>query len=655
MKNLLAATTMLCLFLSVQICAQEVNTKWKKVGKKDFNINVEDEYPDASAVVLFDIGSAEFDLNAGGYTALAYDVHRRIKILSKEGYEYANVQIPFDYINNDDVSNIQGYTYNMINGKIVEEKLKYSEIHEEDINEYRHQMKFSLPNVKVGSVIEYRYTIYARDFIGIKDWFFQKDIPVLYSQYTTRMPEDFIYTTHFQGMEQIDSKKVDSYLKFLGSTSRNIPIIKTEYIMKDIPPLKDIPHVATLRDYSARLRFQLQWLVIPGWYKKEYMNTWEKLIKEVLKSDYLGLQLKRNNSLKKQVSEIVAGIDNPKERMIRIYDYVSKTMKWNGSHRILSYEKLNKAFEEKSGHSGEINLMLTLMLREAGLESHPVLISTRSHGKILRTYPMFSQFNHLINYTEINDTIYLMNATNYDRPYKLLDKQDLNGQGLVIIEDNPTWVELINPVINSQKTSLIAAFNDEMDLTCTVNRSNSGYYAFDKSTEYKEDSEQYLNDYYIKSANDFRLDTFHLVQSEDFITTEHIRFTTGDFTNRTGDMLYLSPMLNFALEDNPFKREEREIPVDFNYTYDETFILNMTVPPGYEIVEKPESIKLILPNQGGEFLYYLTQNGNMIQLLSNIQINKTFFLAEEYPYLKQLFDGIVAKEAEPIVFRKKTN
>lgn len=659
--------------------AQEVSTKWKDITEKDFNPEVENKYPDAPAVVLFDIGEASFKV-VNNELKLIYERHIRTKILNREGYERANIEIPFyAHENYEEVSSIQGFTYTLANGKVKKEKLKNNDIYDENIDERWHQIKFSMPAVQAGSVIEYRYRITSSDFIDFRNWVFQRSIPVQYSKFTTSIPEYFRYATVFQGMEDTYSKNEESYQDYFeffrertagnrameahrskrvnssgyndNSVRIDHQVLKTEYIMQDIPALKDVPYVSSLSDYIATLRFQLAEKNIPGVSHEKYYTNWEDLSSEMLKHERIGKQLNRNNRVKKQTEEVIAGIEDPEEKIRAIYNFVSKSMQWDGFYRYAVYDQLKTAFDQKQGNSAEINLILTLMLREAGFESHPVLVSTRSNGKVLQAYPVINQFNHVINYTRINDQVYLMDAIDKNIPHFLIPEDDLNGSGFVMKEDAPFWVELKNDAKNINRTSIIASFDKDLNMVLENENMSVGYPAVKKLSSFSGNEDDYFNHHYSKKVNDFRADTFHF-ETKNSNTSEYLKFRTKDFANSSGDMLYIQPMLFYGEDDNPFKRETRKIPVDFTYPYENTFVLNLNLPEGYQVVESPKSIKLLLPNSGGEFLYYFAQNGNNIQVICTLKIKKQIYSAEEYPYLKQLFGSMVAKHKEQIVLKK---
>jgi hypothetical protein len=120
------------------------------------------------------------------------------------------------------------------------------------------------------------------------------------------------------------------------------------------------------------------------------------------------------------------------------------------------------------------------------------------------------------------------------------------------------------------------------------------------------------------------------------------------------DILYLNPLFGEAYKDNPFKSAERYYPVEMPYTFDETFLLTMEIPAGYEVDEMPKQIIAKLDEQqSAYFEYRISQSGNTISLRSRIKVNRTLFLPEEYVNLREFFNLIVKKQNEQIVFKKK--
>ncbi|HWJ30061.1 MAG TPA: DUF3857 domain-containing protein, partial [Flavisolibacter sp.] len=131
--------------------------------------------PDASAVVLLDEGFSDFTDERGLMTYY----HESIKILKEEGVKYADVK--FNYYHDDDfetVDNIEAVTINTDeNGRRRTIPIENKSIYSKRISKYRTEISFAFPEVKPGTIIEYKYRINAKSYGGLRDWYFQSGIP----------------------------------------------------------------------------------------------------------------------------------------------------------------------------------------------------------------------------------------------------------------------------------------------------------------------------------------------------------------------------------------------------------------------------------------------------------------------------------------------
>jgi hypothetical protein len=79
----------------------------------------------------------------------------------------------------------------------------------------------------------------------------------------------------------------------------------------------------------------------------------------------------------------------------------------------------------------------------------------------------------------------------------------------------------------------------------------------------------------------------------------------------------------------------------------------ITIPPGYTVDELPKPKIMTLPNNSARYVYTVTQVGDAINIVSNLQINKSLFLQDEYPNLREFYNQLIAKQSEQIVLKKK--
>ncbi|MGA8855395.1 MAG: DUF3857 domain-containing protein, partial [Christiangramia sp.] len=178
------------LFLFI-FTANSQNYKFGKVSKEEV---LQKEHPikkNANAAILYRNQKVFYDLDQHDGFTLVTEIHERIKIYNKEGFDWATKKIR-KYIGKSDheeVSQLKGYTYNIIDGKLEEEKLRNDEIFEEESSKYWEYTKFTMPAVAEGSVIEYTYQVRSPFLQAIGKTPLQFSIPLDKLELKLEIPE----------------------------------------------------------------------------------------------------------------------------------------------------------------------------------------------------------------------------------------------------------------------------------------------------------------------------------------------------------------------------------------------------------------------------------------------------------------------------------
>lgn len=664
------------IFLTSTAFAQKPPMKFGKVEDADVKMKTFPKDPDASAVILCDYGDVFFEAADDGLQ-LVYYRHRRIKILNKAGFDFADVTIPYYYDNKvATVENIKAQTYYLNEkGSVQEVKLDKKEVIDEDLNGVWHQKKFTLPGIQEGAVIEYTYRVVSQSHSTFPDWYFQTSEPTLWSEFRTRIPNFYTYVNYFQGGVPLDireSKKYSEDMTFnqkgnirntdrdfnqIGSTKATYEIIGNDsrYVIQNVPALRSEPYITTMSDHYAMMGTQLQETHFPGQSVNVYMSDWATVNRELLELDNFGKQLNRNKDLKEKAASLVAGLSDNEEKVATIYSFVTQTMEWNGIYSVMASQKLDKCYEERSGRSGELNLMLVLMLREAGIDAYPVMTSTRSHGRMLPVYPFLDQFNHTLAYVVVGEKGMFLDATSSLRPPGMLGTNHLNGRGFLVAEKGADWVNIPATTEHRHSCSAILNLTEEGTLTGKLQTSDDGYSALEKRQAFLSDGKAaFLKNHLEAEMTDVTIQeaTFENEKMISDAFKMSCEVNIADFVQDAGDMLYLSPMLHEAQSENPFKLETRTFDVDLAYPLSDNFTLTLTLPEGYQVETLPEPIRLSLPEKGGNFTYMAQLNGNTLQVISKVSLKQVVFKPEEYAGIKEFFDIIVAKHAEQVVLKK---
>ncbi|TPE43728.1 DUF3857 domain-containing protein [Pontibacter mangrovi] len=631
--------------------------KFGKISEEELKMSTYDKDTSAAAVILSDYGYSRFEYM--GELKVVFERQVRIKILKKAGYDWANVVVPFYQRGGDKerVSFIKGFTFNLENGKIQKDKLDGKSIFEEQTSEYSYAKKFTMPNVKEGSVIDVSYTVTSDFVYTLRDWEFQYSIPVAWSEYHAQIPEYFDYKFLLQGYNRL-YKNENTKETAAGSAAASPDMMNNAYvwIMKDVPALKEEKYITTLRDYQSKIEFELQRVKFPGQLPQVMTGDWDKVTSDLLTESRFGTQLNRSAFFKNEIAAVQAMYKKPEEQMQAIYNIVRNRMKWNGKNGIYATTTIRKAWDERTGTASDLNLLLTSMLLEAGLDAAPVLVSTRANGRVNTAMsPMVTKFNYVVAQVTVGENSYLLDATDPLVPLGVLPERCLNGHGRLIKKNAHGWVSLEPGASSVKLFSAYLTINDKGDITGTGRESAGGYHAVDLRRTILEEGESKYTERLAKEVGDFKLTEPKIKNLKDLSTPLDISYNISvEGSGRSNDIIYLNPMLGRGEKENPFKLQERLYPVDFGMPIDEVYTCNFAVPEGYVVEEMPKSVAINLPEGGGRFMYMVQvqQEGKAIQVMSKVNISKPVYYAPEYPYLKEFFNQIIAKHAEQIVLKK---
>lgn len=664
--RLLIVVLLLIMMNSVQ--AQE--SPFLKFGKITAEQLQKKIYPidsSANAVVLSDVGEAAIEGNSKGWFSISFTRHRVVHILNKNGYDEANVEIHLYTSGSEEekLDNVKAVTYNFENGKIVESKLDKSAIFKEKIDKRWTARKFTFPNVKEGCIVEYEYKT-TSDFIeNLDPWHFQGESPVLWSEFKLSVPQFFTYAFLSHGYRSFDiSNQKNRTVNFSISDSRNASATEryslssgvTDYrwVMKDVPELKKESYTSSLKNHIARIEFQLTSQNYPLT-PHDYRNTWPTLVKELLQSSYFGETLdKGNNWLSDDLKPLMAGAFSETEKAKRIYTFVRDNFTCTDHSAFAMQQSLKNVMKARKGSVSEINLLLTAMLRYAGLQSYPVILSTTDHGFAWEYYPLITAFNYVVSQCVADGKTIYLDASYPRLGFAKMVPECYNGHARVINE-NADPVYFMPDSLNERKVTGLFITNDDKGKWIGAMNQTMGYFESvttrDRIKEKGE--EEFFKEIQKVYGEDVKMKSPHVDSLSNYDVPVVLKYEV-ELSSPKEDIIYINPMFGEAWKKNPFKSAERYYPVEMPYTMDETFILTMEVPVGYAVDELPKQMVVKLDEKESAFYEYrISQSGSTISLRSRLKVNRTVFSNEEYEILREFFNMIVNKQNEQIVFKKK--
>jgi transglutaminase-like putative cysteine protease len=657
------------------IIFSNANAQKFELGKVSIAELEEKMHPkDSSAVaaILFKKGkvSFEYDQNAG--FLMITEVKTRIKIYKKEGYNWANQEVSYyvDSNTNEKVSFSDAVTFNLVNGKIEKTKLKSDGEFVEKINKYWSRKKITMPNVKEGSVLEFQYMVRSPRYGSLSDWSFQTSIPVNYSEYSTYIPEYFTYNSNQKGFFSpkiavekrpnsivLVSKEREQTSRVSHTTfsSDKIDFIETHssYLSENLPAMKEEAYINNIDNYTSSISHELSMTKFPNSLAKYYSTDWESVAKTIYEYEDFGPELNKTGYFEDDINKLIAGLNTPNEKIETIFNFVKTGVKWNENRGYSCDEGVRTAYKIKTGNVAEINLMLTAMLRYAGLTANPVLVSTRSNGIAL--FPSRNAFNYVIAAVETPEGLILLDATEKYSVPNVLPLRDLNWFGRLIRKDGTSsQVDLMPKIISREAVNINVDLNSDgsADGKLRIQLTNHEALEFRKGN-LATDKDNYLEKL---ETNNNNIEISDYVRENDLDLlkpiVESYSFKDNKSVEIINDKIYISPLLFLMANENPFKQETREYPIDFGYPKQEKFNINIKVPEGFVVETMPKAINITTGENVGAFKYMIANSNNSIQIAITKDINSAIVPADFYEVLKDFYQQMIDKQNEKIVLRK---
>ncbi len=225
----------LILAFSITVANAQYKLKFGKLNEREINFETYEADPEAGAVVLAEEMKVVFGFKTD-YPTLTYYYHVRIKILDKKAFDQGNIEIPFwSYRRGEKINKLKAQTINIEDGELIKTRVDKKDIFKEQKNKYITLNKFAFPNIKEGSILEYSYEKNSDYFTSIDDYFFQRDIPVMWSLYSVKVLDILKYRSDVQGKHRFTIQEQN---RVNMNQASNLPGTEYKWLMKDIPALK---------------------------------------------------------------------------------------------------------------------------------------------------------------------------------------------------------------------------------------------------------------------------------------------------------------------------------------------------------------------------------------------------------------------------------
>jgi hypothetical protein len=670
------STLLLMAMVAVSVNAQTqtpipTTQPYGKINQEDLEMKSCDFEKDANAEVLFDLGKIYY---GDDLKSIYLEAHKRIKIFNDKGNDEATIRIPYYSLNRmENITGIEAETINIVDGKTEITKLEKKQIFANIIDKDRSEITFTFPNVKPGCIIEYKYKWTARYNVAIPSWRFQERIPVRYSELSTAIPDVFYFRVqpHFnlplaKHSTSTDAQvlKVTSHTVSIGTTTSSDQQTETynynrnneTWGMANIHSLQRDVYISSFADNVQRLSLDLVSIKPIGGFNTTYSDTWAKVGGDLADDDDFGSQLNRTLNNEQNIISKAALIKALDQKIAFIFNEVKSAMKWNRADRWYTNDGTYRAWENKTGNSTEINLILYHLLKKSGIDAYPMVVSTRENGKVDPYYTSLIQFNRTVVYIPVDSTKnYVLDATDKYNLYNETPAELLNSMGLYIDKSKKTYdtVYLKKDLPLRQVVLINAEIKPGGKLVGTVQINSASYDRIDAIRRYKTDGEQKYIDYLKDGDNNLKISSikFENMEIDTLPLTQNIAFNL-DLAGSDENYIYLNSNLFTSLKTNPFLSESRMTDIYFGYLKNYSINSVYKIPTGYKTDALPKNISMVTPDKSISFKRIIAEQDGSILVRYIIDYKKAAFNQDQYPSLHDFYKKMYEMLNEQIVLKK---
>jgi hypothetical protein len=644
--SIYAAGLALALLVVLFFSSPSLGQGFPPISPEELTMTSEAQAPGASAIILY----REVDRDDNGMTSHEDD-YVRVKILTEEGRKQANVEIPF-VKGRGDIANIRARTIRP-DGSAVDSDVKVFETTIEKVKGLKYFAKtFTLPDVQVGSIIEYRYT--------------------------SDLPEHLIYGSPWILSQRLFTKHAKFSLKPYVSRTRPMSLRWTwQGIPPGVAPKEGPDHVIRmeadnipaleLEDYmppTTQLQARVDFI-----YESEFMESdpdayWQHVGKRW--NEFLETFIGKPKAMQDAVVEIVSPSDAPEEKLRKIYSRVQQL-------RNLTYENRKSVQEEKRekekpaenvedvwkhgyGSHRDLNYLYLALARAAGFDAYGVWVSSRKEYFFQPQTMENRKLNSFVVLVKLNGKDLYFDPGAALAPFGMLTWSETGTPGLCLNKDGGTWVKTTLPQSSESMVKHIANLKLREDgslegkVTLTYTGLEAMYHRLDVRNTDDEGRKTFIDNRIRRQIPESA--KVKLLNEPDWTNPEtplvaEFHITIPDWASAAGKRTIFSVGVFAANEKKLFERENRIQPIYISYPYQKEDDITIELPEGLEASGVPAP-----QNVDGHIVTYnlKVENGHTtVHITRKLTWDFLFLDQKYYGSLRNFFQTVRTNDDQQVV------
>ncbi|KFF26314.1 DUF3857 domain-containing protein [Chryseobacterium vrystaatense] len=571
------------------------------------------------------------------------EYYSKIKIFNKDKAEdWLNIEIPVQTGESLDKYDVK--VYNISNGKVEKISIDKKDQLKENFVKGLKFYKVAVPNILDGSVIEYSYRITTNNVFGLTHYL-EQNIPVVYQEYNLEYPDSLAYFFDNTGNAIVPKHQVATTESRMGALYN---IYRFGY--ENMKPIRKELFTKDMNRFRGKIKPELKKFTTK-YFSYEEITDWNTAAKKLDEIDNFGGYLKSN--VKDIVPENIKTYYEPSERANKIFGFVKDNYKWNRKDGIFAEQTVKQLVKTKSGSGADINLLLIMLLRNAGIEANPLLISTVDNGILNIVAPNIGNLNFVLASAKINNKMYIYDATSFNSKADLLPERDWNDFGILLEKDKGITLSLKNTNVSKKEQTIKASLDIENSIVKgTFSQKDNGMYGIESYDEFDINKDKYNESFKSKYGAEMKDVESKVLQNGDFET--QMKFSGNSLIDVVGSKIVMNPLLFLNKENELFDQTEaRKHQIDFISAFDKEKRVELEIPENYKVVSIPKDKKIRTDDKEISYSYKVETVGNKLIITSKISTANNTYPKEYYPVFKQIWKVISDSENQVVSLEKK--
>lgn len=641
------------LFPVLSFAQPDIVHEFGKPSQSEFDLKVYEKDSTAAAVYIYERGDYYYEAIENRIWIIK-EYYGKIKVFNSLKFNGV-VEIPLRLNNflDERVQLLEAITHNNNTSDTLDSENVFTK-HESGIWNLK---TFAFPNVKDGSIVEYRYKIASPYHFSLDDWDFQSIYPKMYSEVHAKINANYTYKTTLIGnlKPSIETSRWQKNCFYTEGIAHAAACEIIHVAIEDVPAFFEEDFMLSKKNYAARVSFDLIEYIDLFGKKKIYSKPWKDIDESFERENVLFKQLSYKNYFKNKIPSEIRKITDPVEQAKQVFSFMQNHYTWNEYvFRIDRDFDLIKTYSNKTASVDEINLALLNSLLGLGHKAHIMLIATRNRGFPNDTHTSFHDYNYLVVRLEIDNKVYLLDASDKFIPFGFLPYRALNHFGRVLNYNGVSfWQDTKVLELSHYQINIFAKLDSNNTLFGKVNERFTNYMARNQrailetidTSDYKTEKEKKFKNIKISDATIFHQN------NNDVPLVERFEFEIG--SNTIDDKLYINPFIHSFFTYNPLTLSERNYPINFGFPRTYSYQISLEIPEHYEVLELPENQSYFLYDNSIEINFTVEKKAENINLSFVMKIGGIEYPIDSYTKIKELFAKSIDIQNNSFIILKK--